>query len=80
VTNVIEQLRALKNQEPFVPFVIVLKTGRRIEVTRRLQFGFSEHRMGVIDDRDRVDDLRPSDIAEIQPLSPHKPRHKHHAS
>jgi hypothetical protein len=35
-----------------------------------MQYGFSEHLMGVIDDQDHTEDFRPSDIAEIQVSHP----------
>ena len=70
MSRITQELHDLKEREPFVPFVIVLKDGWRFEVTRRFQFGFSEHMMGVIDDQDCVDPFRPSDIAEIQVSHP----------
>ncbi len=66
MTNAVEELRTLKGQEPFVPFIIIFKDGRRIEITRRLQYAFSDHRVSVLDEQDHVDAFRPSDIAEIQ--------------
>jgi hypothetical protein len=70
MTEITQQLHDLKQRHPFVPFVIILKDGRRFEVTRRMQYGFSEHLMGVIDDQDHTEDFRPSDIAEIQVSHP----------
>ncbi len=66
MTNAIEELRALKRNQPFVPFIVVLKDGRRFEVIRRLQYAFSESRVVVLDENDRVDPFRPADIADIQ--------------
>ena len=74
--TVVEELRARKGQRPFVPFVIVLKDGRRFQMNRVPQFGFSEHSVTVFDEsdpndpRDRIERFRPSEIAALETLHP----------
>jgi hypothetical protein len=68
--NVLDVLSAYRRQRPFVPFVIVLKDGRRFEVNRALAFGFSPSRVLVIDDRDSTDFFPPSAIADVRLLHP----------
>jgi hypothetical protein len=68
--DVLEVLRAYRWQKPFVPFVIVLKDGRRFQVNRPLAFAFSPSRVLVLDDRDLSDFFPPSAIADVQLLHP----------
>jgi hypothetical protein len=68
--DVLELLRTLRRQRPFVAFVIVLKDGRRFLVSRALQFGFNESHVGILDDRDRIDFFSPSEIADLEQLKP----------
>lgn len=70
MNSMFEELKTLRRQKPFVPFVIILKNGHRIEVKRPLQYAFNEQRGLVLDDRDRVDPFRLPEIAEIQLLHP----------
>jgi hypothetical protein len=70
VKDILELLRSYRRQRPFVPFVIVLKDGRRVQVSRALQFGFNEDRVGVFDERDRLDLFSPLDIAAVEQLKP----------
>ena len=68
--DVLDLLATYRRQRPFVPFVIVLKDGRRFHVSRALHFGFNESRVGVIDERDRLDLFAPSEIADVEQLKP----------
>jgi hypothetical protein len=71
MTDVIAELRARRRRQPFEPFVIVLKDGRRLPVNRRLQYAFTtEDRALVIDERDLVDFFKPSDIVAFESLHP----------
>lgn len=74
--NVVAELRSRKQQRPFVPFVIVLKDGRRFQVNRLMQFAFSESLVGVFDEsdpsdpRDHFERFRPSEIAALESPQP----------
>ena len=70
MNDVLELLRTLRRQRPFVPFVIVLKDGRRFQVSRALQFGFNDSHVGVLDERDHPDFFSPSEIADVEQLKP----------
>ena len=63
VQDAVSQLRAMRHNEPFVPFVIVLEDGRRLPVSRRAQYGVQEWLGAVIDDEDRISRFKPSEVA-----------------
>ena len=70
MTDVIAELKARRRRQPFEPFVIVLKDGRRLPVNRRFQYAFTDDRAVVIDGRDLADFFKPSDIAAFETLHP----------
>lgn len=70
MNDVLELLGTYRRQRPFVPFVIVLRDGRRFQVNRPLQFGFNKGRVLVLDERDLSDFFPPSEIADVQLLHP----------
>ena len=70
MSEVLQQLRARRRGEPFVPFAFVLKDGRRLVVQHRFQFGFNDFQVIVLDDRDRVTRFEPADIATLDELHP----------
>jgi hypothetical protein len=72
MTAVLEELRARRRQKPFLPFVLVLKDGRRFVMKRPLQYGFSEERVVIFvqHDRDEHEFFPPSDIATIESAQP----------
>ena len=70
MTEMITELRARRRQRPFVPFVIVLKDGRRLPVDHSLQFGFNEFNVLVLDERDRVSFFPMAEIVELETAQP----------
>lgn len=66
--NVYDDLWNHYRRKPFAPFNIVLNDGRRLPITRPLQFAFNETRVVVIDEEDRFTRFTPSDIVEFEEL------------
>ncbi len=64
-----EELSAAKTRLPFVPFAIVLRSGKRYEVTDRLSFGFGGElnpRIAVVPEGGPHEFFRFCDVAAIE--------------
>jgi hypothetical protein len=74
--NMFEELSFRRQRRPFIPFVMVLKDGRRFLMNRPTQFAFSESIVGVFDEsdasdpRDRFERFHPSEITAIESPQP----------
>ena len=66
--TVLDDLRRLRHQRPFVPFVIVLRDGRQFQVGRPLQFAFTEDQLIYLDERTGSEHAKPGDIVELKQL------------
>ena len=66
--NVHDELVRLRHQQPFTPFVIVLKDGRQLSVNRRLQFAFGDDRGAVIDDKTGIQHFKLVDVTDLKVL------------
>ncbi len=69
MVNVLTELAARRRRIPFEPFAIVLRDGRRLVVSRKFQYGLTEERIVVLDERDLHNFLRPADIVDLE--TPH---------
>jgi len=71
--EIVQRLRELRRQKPFVPFVITTADGRRHEVTAPLAFAFgteTNQTVVVMHPTEGVDSFRRSTIVSIDLLTP----------
>lgn len=70
MSSIYEQLSQIRISNPFTPFTLVLKDGRRFEIKRRLQYAFQPDRVVVVDARDLHDFFKTADVDHIEILQP----------
>ena len=67
-TDSLNQLKQLKLAQPFEPFVMVLRDGRKIIVTNRLQFGTDGVQMTVLNEMDHSTRFKLDDVTVIRTI------------
>lgn len=72
MTDVLAELRSRRRQAPFVPFVIVLKDGRRYSITHKFQYAYTDDQVVVYvyPDQDRRVFFSPADIDAFYAAEP----------
>jgi len=62
------EIKSLRHKQPFVPFAIVLKDGRKLPVHDKWKVACIEYRGGVMDEQDHLTQFKVSEIADIELL------------
>ncbi len=70
MNNVFDELSKIRKSEPFTPFVLTLRNGRRFEVNRRLGYSFQPDGVIVVGPRDTYEYFKTSDVDHIEVLQP----------